>query len=665
MDIKKKPKKKKNVAQPQKVTTKKKEEAGTVSNTVKIISYSVGTIWVSAIVVLSAGLVYSVVYANSTFPGTNLAGENLSGMSRSELQAEVQDQLTDLRKQQWDFDYESESYTAKSGRLGLQFQTDTTINEIWSYGRSGNFLVNVGNQLVGLFGDPEFKVQYNIDQEQLNTYAEDHLADVVEKPTNADLAINESMVVQHVPAVNGRRIDQPYLLIDLDAAIQSGSNPKIDLRTYETEPEITNEKAQASTAEVISLLSDSITLTNEDSAWTIEPEQIATWISTDPAEVRIADSSVNEEADPFTTDIVYYVEGDEIEYDYTDPSQKSIIPTMTNEDVWNIVQQPTIEKPSIDLRERILEDFSLANRIETDAPMFLLVGLDKNVVAESLLPISDELNVDGQNARLAYSDGKVVVVEESVDGQAVNTEQALNDIVELLQDKSKDREIALFVQDEDAEVTEGNYRKLGITDFLGRGESNFSGSSSTRIHNIRTAVDRFDGILIAPENEFSFVTTLGDVDGTTGYLQELVIKENKVIPEFGGGVCQVSTTMFRAAVESGLDITQRKNHAFVVSYYGTPGTDATIYVPSPDMTFINNTPGYILVQPWISGTTLVFDFYGKHDGREVITEGPYQYGNSSGGTSTSWTQIVYNDAGQEYLRQTFDSYYRPASDFSH
>jgi vancomycin resistance protein YoaR len=78
-------------------------------------------------------------------------------------------------------------------------------------------------------------------------------------------------------------------------------------------------------------------------------------------------------------------------------------------------------------------------------------------------------------------------------------------------------------------------------------------------------------------------------------LPELVIKKEGTVPEFGGGLCQVSSTAFRAAMNGGLPITQRRNHAYAVQYYAPQGTDATIYPGVVDLKFINDTPGDILI----------------------------------------------------------------------
>jgi vancomycin resistance protein YoaR len=205
---------------------------------------------------------------------------------------------------------------------------------------------------------------------------------------------------------------------------------------------------------------------------------------------------------------------------------------------------------------------------------------------------------------------------------------------------------------------------MGIRKKIGHGESNFRGSPKNRIHNIHNAAGKFEGVVVPPGETFSFVKNLGPVDASTGYKEELVIKNHKTIPEFGGGVCQVSTTLFRAAVNTGLKITERRNHAYPVQYYAPQGTDATVYIPKPDLQFINDTPGYILIQPYFQGTILSFDIFGTSDGRQVETEGPILLKRTSdGGKKYVYYQIIKDKDGNQLAKNGFWSFYQNAASF--
>mgnify|MGYP001605033990 CR=1 FL=1 len=199
---------------------------------------------------------------------------------------------------------------------------------------------------------------------------------------------------------------------------------------------------------------------------------------------------------------------------------------------------------------------------------------------------------------------------------------------------------------------------MGINELIATGESNFKGSPKNRIHNIKVGLTKFKGAIIAPGEEFSFNKILGPVEAENGFLPELVIKKTGTVPEFGGGLCQVSSTTFRAAMKAGIPITQRKNHSYAVQYYSPQGTDATIYPGVIELKFINDTPGHILVWPYIKDSyTLIFEFYGTRDERKVTLQKPFSYDRKTDGSmKAEWTRIVEN--GGKTATSTFKSVYQ-------
>lgn len=210
----------------------------------------------------------------------------------------------------------------------------------------------------------------------------------------------------------------------------------------------------------------------------------------------------------------------------------------------------------------------------------------------------------------------------------------------------------------------GSLNDLGITELIGRGESKFNGSPANRRWNIRVGVEKMTGVIIKPGEEFSFNKYLGPVEANTGFKPELVIKGDQgTIPEFGGGLCQVSSTTFRAAMQAGLPITQRRNHSYAVQYYAPQGTDATIYPGVIDLKFVNDTGNSILVWPYLKDENyLVFDFYGTYDGRKVELGTPYSYDRKSDGSmKATWTRTVIKNG--ETKKDTFNSVYQPPALF--
>jgi vancomycin resistance protein YoaR len=284
------------------------------------------------------------------------------------------------------------------------------------------------------------------------------------------------------------------------------------------------------------------------------------------------------------------------------------------------------------------------------------VSIDEQKTKDYLVSLAPLVNQEPIDAKLSVKDGKVVIFALSQDGFLLNIEENVPILSEII---LENKQINFKITKTEPKITTDSIDNLGITALLGKGVSNFSGSPVNRVHNIKIGMAKFSGTLIKPGEEFSFNDILGDVGPEQGYEPELVIKKDKTVPEYGGGLCQVSTTVFRTAINSGLKITERFAHAFPVKYYNPQGFDATIYPPSTDLKFINNTPNYLLLQGKISGSELTFELYGTEDYRKVVIDGPHQYDlKDDGSMKATLTQEVYDKDGNLMFKKTFYSNYK-------
>jgi len=267
--------------------------------------------------------------------------------------------------------------------------------------------------------------------------------------------------------------------------------------------------------------------------------------------------------------------------------------------------------------ERIEAESTLKDKLPFINQPKLIVSLDEEKIKNEVFTQFGNIETPAENVRLSFTD-KLNIVSPSKSGYGINYKQLVADLETVLA-KIRDRKVSIKLQNIRPEITENDLNKLGIVELIGSGISSTSGSSWNRIKNIRVGSEKINGYLIKPDEIFSLNTNLGPIDGEHGFVPELVIKENKTIPEYGGGLCQVGTTTFRAALMSGLPIVERKNHAYRVHYYEWPygpGVDATIYPPHPDVQFKNDTGHYILIQTKLVGNVLTYDFYGTKSGRE-------------------------------------------------
>ena len=254
------------------------------------------------------------------------------------------------------------------------------------------------------------------------------------------------------------------------------------------------------------------------------------------------------------------------------------------------------------------------------------------VFSKTITPLKKSINRPAVDALFTFENGKVTAFKPSSDGKTLDVTTTKDLILAKIPDLTKESApatitITLPVKTLKPTTTTDKANNLGIRELVGRGTSLFYGSIPNRIYNLTLAASRLNGILIAPGEEFSFDKAVGDVSSLTGYKQAYVIQNGRTVLGDGGGVCQVSTTFFRAILDAGFPVTERNPHAYRVHYYeedSGPGIDAAIYTPSVDLKFKNDSGHSLLVQSYVDteNMQLTFELYGTKDGREVTIGKP-------------------------------------------
>jgi len=393
--------------------------------------------------------------------------------------------------------------------------------------------------------------------------------------------------------------------------------------------------------------------------------------------------------------------------------QKKLIDQITYNISQNITEQIIIPVDNIDHSLDNIQAQHFASRAEkfidkklilkfednylsyTDTDILKLLepnGGYKNIEIQTIIQeTADRIERDPQNPKFVFENGKVTEFQPALDGIKVDSQTLKNQIAEKLDElylsSEKSIELTIPVAKTLPEITIEKVNNLGIKELIGRGTSTYFHSIPGRVHNVSLAATRINGTLVKPGETFSFNQVLGDVSAFTGYQQAYIISGGKTILGDGGGVCQVSTTLFRAVLDAGLPVNERQSHAYRVSYYeqgSPPGFDATVYSPSPDLKFTNDTPAYILIEATADtkNYSLSFDLYGTSDGRisslskPVVTnvsappEDLYQDDPTlptgtikqidwkAWGAKVTFNYSVKRD-GQEIYNKTFISNYKP------
>jgi len=285
------------------------------------------------------------------------------------------------------------------------------------------------------------------------------------------------------------------------------------------------------------------------------------------------------------------------------------------------------------LLPEVLANMLVFEKIRNENGIVYDVKLNESILNEYLLDLAEQVNFEPENPRFIFNDDtrQLDLLQPGIRGQNLNVAESVKSIQDGLRNNNHSIQLAFtFIQPDIADEVTAD--QLGIHELLHAETSYFYGSSSARIQNISVAAGRFHGLLVPPNTTFSMAEVMGDISLDTGYTEALIIYNGQTIEGVGGGVCQVSTTLFRTAFFGGFPITERHPHAYRVKYYEKTagnstnsilaGLDATVYVPLVDLKFTNDTPFWLLMETYVipANNSITWKFYSSSDGRSVDWE---------------------------------------------
>lgn len=521
---------------------------------------------------------YSLSYANKVFPKVKIGQIDFSGLTKEEVTERLKPAIEEIKDQELVFSYQEKNWQISPNDLSISYDLNSTTEAVYSIGRRGSWWQKFTERLGVLFKDKKLLAVFSYNKSKTDQLIDKITAELDISSQDASLKFaNEEVIIQ--PQRIGQEVNQNQLAIDFKQTIGFLAERKVELAVETKYPLIYEDQLLTLKEPIARLLSQPIILHWENKEFSFQFEQLGNWL--------------------------------------------------------DIVAVP-IEKKETGLMAKVLaEEYLFVPQVFLN-PEKIKVDIGK---------ISQQINKEPKDAKLTMSGGRATVFVSSQEGYQLDQEKTLTLILEILANRwqvaglsteengsIQAAKISLPIEVKKPTISNETVNDLGIKELIGKGTTNFSKSPKNRIHNIKVGAAIFNGSLIKPGETFSALKVLGEVSAAQGFLPELVIKEDRTEPEIGGGLCQVSTTLFRAALNSGLPIMERTNHKYRVSYYEPPvGMDATIYIPSPDLKFTNNTPGYILIQSYVSGNYLTFEFYGTNDGRKIEISEPELYDITSPG----------------------------------
>jgi vancomycin resistance protein YoaR len=510
---------------------------------------------VVVLLITGAAVSYAKMYQGKVFPGVQVFGVHLDGLNKDEARTQVQNAVDAALAKGLRFSYKGKEVSLDTSSVAadpdasrdlVDYDVEPAIEEAFGYGRDGNWIQDLQQQLRARVVPLNVHVGYTLDRAAIEEGVQSAFAKDIREPKDAELVF--------------------------------------------------------------------VTSTG---AWKAEvkPEEQGTVLVVEPALDELEKQAKNLAFAPIPL------------------SDKATEPTRKKSDLEPFIgkAEEILARPALTFTYGT-QKFPMAT--STVASWLVVTGtangldlvIDPTAFEAHLRKIAPEIEVEAKNGSLEVKDGKIVSFIGGQQGQRINGAMTLAAVEK---DWPPTSTFPLIVDKVESTLVGADPERLGIKELLGVGHSNFSGSPSNRRKNIALGIERVNGTIIEPDQEFSLLTVLGPVDGTHGWLPELVIKGNETKPEYGGGLCQIGTTTFRGALASGLPILERRNHSYRVRYYEPAGTDATIYEPKPDFRFKNDTGHPILINAYKKGDDISFEFWGTKDGRKAETTTPRVYNITS------------------------------------
>lgn len=523
-------------------------------------------------------LFFEARFDNKIYPNVYLNGSNLGGLTVEEAKEVLEKKIEDFdssgvkilsdkeellwRRNIFAFDPDLVSQT-------VFFNVNKTLDEAFLLGRSNNIFNDFYFKVSSVFLKRNIPLSFVLDEERIKNYLYDSFDDSLVLAQNADIISNYSTIIDNQDeniSLENNNLNQSEIIFSISPEVY-GKQINYDQFFVEFK----NNLAE--------LKNNNIYLNLVDG----------------PPEIKIIDASgIKEEAYKLL----------------------ELAP-------FNLIYKENEDEKTFAISKEIFSTWFKLQKNNDSSDVF--VGLDAEKFFSFLdNSVASEIEKEPIKPQFEFKDDKVVLFFPGQNGLKINKEKTFNNLLNSFIMKDFNQ-VLLITEVSETDGLDGT-NDMGIKELIGSGHSNFAGSSVNRRHNIKVGADKLNGLIIKPGEEFSLVTALGPTTREAGYLPELVIKGNKTVPEYGGGLCQVATTLFRSALGSGLPITERRNHSYRVSYYEPAGTDATIYSPRPDLKFKNDTEHNILIQARFEGANdMYFDFWGTSDGRLATTTYPVIY----------------------------------------
>lgn len=499
--------------------------------------------------------------AGRIHPGVEVSGVNVGGIGRQEAVMAIETELAKHVAAPVSVRFEDASWTVTAAQLGAAVDAERAVQAAFSVGRRGGASAVLADRFRAWFGGVDIDAPVSSDT-SLTAVVVDSIARSVDKPpVDAGVAI-EGTSARLVPSALGIAMKKRQFVDDLLRAMVSGERA-VQVAVEFVPVDVTDGGAEQALAQAKAMLSDGVAITYEDETWRFSATEIAKWIAFRPVPAQEESGTAGQES----------------------------------------------AQGAVDSSESVA-----AAQAPVPGAMVLQAYIDANEASRTVTPRVGAAGRPPVDARFKVAGGAVTIVP-SQDGVGPDMAALALELTRTLI-SGGERTVELRTQRVEPELTTEVARTMGIKERISTYTTTYEPGNKPRVNNIHTLASAIDGTLIAPGGTFSFNGAAGPRTADKGYQEAPAIVNGKLVPQLGGGICQVNTTLFNAVFESGLPVLERRNHSFYISHY-PKGRDATVSWGGPDLKFKNDTSNWVLVATGYSNSSLTVSIYGTDPGYDV------------------------------------------------
>ncbi len=519
---------------------------------------------ISAVVFVMVAVLAVVEVASSAgrvHPGVRVAGVKVGGLTPEHVAARLDEELVPRFDEPVHLTFEEQSWSVESTQVLAALDSTAAVDAAMAVGRAETFSASLRDRLRAWAGAIDLAAPVIGDPVSVDVVLAQVAAEVDKAPLDATVVI-EGTTARVEPSALGLAVRREELATEMLSAF-AAEQRAVEIAADFVPVSVTEEDAAQAAEDAMKMMSGPVTITYETSSWEFPATDIATWIAFRAVPFASAETT-----------------GAGAAADATAAASQPATAT----------QVPGAER-------MVLEAF-----------------VDAAEASKTVTPKVGTAGRVAQDAEFKVSNGTVQIIP-SQDGVGPDIEALALEMTTVLTGQG-DRKVALRTTRVEPDLTTQDAQAMGIVGRLSTYTTNYDAGNKPRVNNIHTLADALDGTLVEPGGTFSFNGTIGPRTAEKGYQEAPAIVNGQLVPQLGGGICQVGTTIFNAVFESGLPVVERKNHSFYISHY-PKGRDATVSYGGPDFRFSNDTDHWILIATGYSNSSLTISIYGTDPGYEV------------------------------------------------